>query len=128
MPYAITPASGYHTPSAPASEYTVTDYDLRGRVVAVTPPNGAGQTISYGMAYQGDLGPTFTIDSSDANGHTTQTLKDAWERVVKVIPEEVAVTMLMTAWKNSSRPPLGVGPRHSIRPGGRQLSMMTPKW
>ncbi|WP_160317527.1 RHS repeat-associated core domain-containing protein [Ornatilinea apprima] len=128
MPYAVTPASGYHTPSAPASEYTVTDYDLRGRVVAVTPPNGAGQTISYGMAYQGDLGPTFTIDSSDANGHTTQTLKDAWERVVKVIPEEGSpVSYAYDGLGKLVATTTGVGTvaiQYDL--GGRKLSMNDP--
>ena len=72
--YAATPVFQTQNFSQP---YTVTNYDLLGRPLSVTEPNGNAVTYSY---------DGLVITQSDPAQNQTVTTKDTWGRVVSVQP------------------------------------------
>jgi len=87
IPYSIAPISGKATPDLNQAA-TQTQYDLLGRPVAITAPNGIVTTSDYDIVSVPSLGWVYATTVTDAKGAVTTQYKDAQGNLVRVVPAE----------------------------------------
>jgi RHS repeat-associated protein len=81
VPYAVSVSSGYFTPES--QPYTETLYDVLGRPLSVTAPDGETQTYAYTDVYENQK-PRLKTSATNARNKTTDSYTDAFGQTIKV--------------------------------------------
>ena len=84
VPFDLAPVSGYVNQTF-SQAHSHSSYDLLGRPLSVSAPDGTGASYAYSIVLDGSVYLKQTT-VTDASNQTTSTRSDAWGRTQKVIP------------------------------------------
>ncbi len=87
LPYSVSGVTSGYVPEDVSKPYATTVYDALGRVVQVTHPDGTTSSTSYS---------DWIVTATDANGHTKESVKDAYGKIVEVRERNEGQTHITT--------------------------------